>query len=73
MLTKDQALAIAKRKLSESGYVERHVDVDTAKAELIDGHWMFVFQRKGRPPMPGGHGVVSVNAESGTAEILPGE
>jgi hypothetical protein len=73
VITKDQAIEIAKQELVKHGHLvhdyEISVDTDSSDSE----QWVIWCEKVGAFPIPGGKHGVLVNKINGQAQFLPGE
>jgi hypothetical protein len=73
MVTRDQAIEIAKRELTKQGHAVADYDLSVDPENTDREYWMVWFDRKGPFPVPGGKHAVRVNKVTGEAQFMPGE
>lgn len=73
MVTKEQALEIARHELARYGYLVSDYEV-TVDAESSESNvWIIWCEKKGAFPVPGGTHGVRVDKTTGHSQFLPGE
>lgn len=73
MVTRDQAIEIAKIELTKHGRAVSDYGISVEPEDTSGDYWMIWFDRKGPFPVPGGKHAVRVNKITGHAEFMPGE
>lgn len=73
MVTKDQALDLARQELTKQGYIATDYDISVDIENSDQEHWMIWCEEKGPFPVPGGRHGVRVNKLTGQSQFLVGE
>jgi hypothetical protein len=73
MITKDQAMEIARKEFSKHGHTVSDYDVTVETYYADERQWMVWFEKKGPFPIPGGSHAVLVHRTTGQPSFMPGE
>jgi hypothetical protein len=73
MVTRTQAVQIAKAEFTRAGYAVSDYEVTIDSDVPREKCWMIWFDKKGPFPIPGGRHAVSVDKFTGQSVFMPGE